>query len=65
MHSLFAMSFSLTPGFSPVRDGRGCQSRFNGFVRLLEAAEAAETVRPSSVTGLKPGANDKNHFNRF
>jgi hypothetical protein len=33
---------SLTPGFSPVTEREEDESRFNGFLRSVEAAEAAE-----------------------
>jgi len=36
------MAISLTPGFSPVAATTSNPSRFNGFLRQVEAAEAAE-----------------------
>ena len=54
----FATAISLAPGFSPVWVGRPPGSRFNGFFGLPEAAESAEMVSQSLITGLKPGANE-------
>jgi hypothetical protein len=41
-----------------VLDRREQDSRFNGFSAIPEAAEAAGTVWPPRITGLKPGANE-------
>ena len=49
---------SLAPGFSPVLDRRGQNSRFNGFSAVPEAAEAADVAGGHGVTGLKPSANE-------
>jgi|SRR5712664_3239387 len=43
---IFPSSLSLAPGFSPVNSGGGCSSRFNGFLRSNEAAEAAPSASP-------------------
>jgi len=61
MHCSLPSNFSLAPGFSPVWDWQWLASRFNGFAKRLEAAKAADEIRGRGVTGLKPGADEKNH----
>ena len=53
-HAIF-ISTGLQPGV-------GCGAEPQPFQRLFrdpEAAEAAEMVWPSGITGLKPGANER------
>jgi hypothetical protein len=59
MHFSFTTIILLTPGFSPVLDGHRQASRFNGFSTIPEAAEAADEAGDHSITGLKPGANER------
>jgi hypothetical protein len=59
MHFSFTTFISLAPGFSPVWDRHRQASRFNGFSAIPKAAEAADETGDYSVTGLKPGANEK------
>ena len=52
--------FSFTPGFSPVESPHIVGNRFNGFIS--EGGKTVETVfclRPTVVTGLKPGVKEK------
>ena len=48
---------SLAPGFSRVTAGARLENRFNGFLHLAKAAEAA-LVLAALNTRLKPGANE-------
>jgi hypothetical protein len=53
-------AISLTPGFSPVRAGKECQNRFNGFSRAGKPLK--RLARPNTfTTRLKPGANESNY----
>jgi len=47
---------SLTPGFSPVTDGRTIQNRFNGFPRVGKPLKRL-ACRHAASTRLKPGVN--------
>ena len=59
MKLMFTTAISLAPGFSPVLDQCGKNSRFNGFFAMPKAAEAATTTVDCGFTGLKPGANGR------
>ena len=50
---------SLTPGFNPVGGDAGCPNRFNGFPRPANKPLKRFSCRVRSVTGLKPGVNEK------
>jgi len=49
-------TFSLTPGFSPVRAGGEDQNRFNGFFRAGKPLKRLAR-RDAFITRLKPGVN--------
>jgi len=60
MHFSFTATVSSAPAFSPVLDRGGRNSRFNGFGHTIpEAAEAAGAAGDRRITGLKPGANER------
>ena len=59
MQFTFKNKLSLAPGFSPVWDWIMWLSRLNGFSVFPKAAEAAGMICFREVTGLKPGANEK------
>jgi hypothetical protein len=54
-------TFSLTPGFSPVRANEAGQNRFNGFSPRRQAVETARPPAPFT-TRLKPGVNGNRCF---
>jgi hypothetical protein len=60
MRFSFKIAISLAPGFSPVVDGCGRNSRFNGLFAISKAAEAADATNVRDAAGLKPGANERN-----
>ena len=60
MPGSLATPLSLAPGFSPVlAGGRRAAAVSTAFSAGWEAAEAAEMIWASRITGLKPGANEK------
>jgi len=55
-----ADSFSLTPGFSPVRMKPSATSRFNGLPRGGKPLKRL-ALGGSISTGLKPDVNENGH----
>jgi len=50
-------AISLTPGFSPVTDGKTIQNRFNGFPRAGKPLKRL-ACQIANSTRLKPGVNE-------
>ena len=59
---MFWELISLTPGFSPVLLPGGFPNRFNGLSTVAEAVETAVRLLRATLTGLKPGVNERRHL---